>query len=506
MNLRLFCTALIAALGGFLFGFDTIVINGTTGALRQTYNLTEGWLGFTVASALIGTILGALFIGRPTDRFGRKVILFWIGMFYLISALGSGLAWDWWALLFFRFLGGIGVGGASVVAPMYIAEISPAQYRGRLVALMQFNVVFGVFIALISNAVIAAIFEFDYAWRWMLGIEALPAFVFFCLVFFIPRSPRWLMVQQREEEARKVLLSLGNSTEKTELELAAIRESLESDGEKKQDKLFQKKYWRPICLAVAIAMFNQLSGINAIMYYMSDIFQMAGSDSNSALFQSCLIGAINLVATMAGLLLIDRLGRKCLMYIGSVGYILSLAVITFMFFQYGDEFRTASTGNQKAAAQERVDAVMKQAPKSHRAEVAVQRLKKAEADYNAAFGKTGEISNTKLKSSGFIVLVGLFFFVIAHAFGQGTVIWVYISEVFPNRVRARGQALGSFTHWFMAALIAQTFPMLVDQVGGAFPFGFYTICMIVQLIWVAFIMIETKGVPLEQIQKKLGIQ
>ncbi len=502
MPFRLFLAALVAAISGFLFGFDTVVINGTTDSLRQVYNLTEAWLGFTVASALIGTIIGAALAGKPADRIGRKSVLFWIGILYFVSAVGCGLAWDWYSLLFFRFIGGIGVGGASVVGPMYIAEISPAKLRGRLVALMQFNVVLGVFVALISNAVVARVCDSETAWRWMFAVEGFPAALFIVLVPLIPRSPRWLTSKGLEDRARRVFLSLGSSETDAAAEIAAIRESLVSENVASKEKLFQRCYLRPILLAVAIAAFNQLSGINAIMYYMSDIFQMAGASKDSALFQSCLIGAINLAATMAGLLLIDRFGRKGLMYFGSIGYILSLALITFMFAQFGDEFKTASTRNAVVAAQDRVDS-LKASTRTNLLSQAEERLEKAQNDYQAALEKTGDVSAERQKKTGAVVLSALFFFVIAHAFGQGTVIWVYISEIFPNRVRARGQALGSFTHWFMAAVIAQSFPILVERVGGAFPFGFYAATMALQLLWVAFVMIETKGVPLEKIQKIL---
>ncbi|MDO5554324.1 MAG: sugar porter family MFS transporter [Planctomycetia bacterium] len=505
MNLRLFLMSLIAALGGFLFGFDTIVINGTTVSLRQVFDLSEGWLGFTVASALIGTILGALFAGRPADRLGRKPVLFWIGILYFVSALGSGIAWDWWSLFIFRLIGGLGVGGASVVAPMYIAEISPPAYRGRLVALMQFNVVFGVFVAFISNAVIDRVFSHEIAWRLMLGVEAVPALVFTLLVPLIPRSPRWLMGRKRESEARNVLLKVGNTAEQTELELTAIRQSLDLAHHTSSEPLFRKSYLAPIMLAVLIAMFNQLSGINAVMYYMSDIFQMAGSRTDSALFQSCLIGAINLITTLCGLLLIDRFGRKFLMYAGSIGYIISLAVITWMFLIYADEFKTASTHNRVEVARQYVEDVTARSSQTGQAVVAQRQLEQAESNYQIALEKTGELAPGALKKPGMVVLAGLFFFVIAHAFGQGTVIWVYISEIFPNRVRAKGQVLGSFTHWFMAALVAQSFPVLVAWVGPAFPFAFYTVMMILQLLWVRFFMIETRNVPLEEIQKKLNI-
>ncbi len=440
-------STLIAALGGFLFGFDTAVISGTTNWLEKIFDLTSLQLGFTVASVLIGTIIGALIVGKPSDKYSRKNVLFILAAFYLISALGSAIAWDWYSFLFFRLIGGLGVGGASVVSPMYIAEISPANYRGRLVAVTQFNIVFGILLAFFSNYLIS---EFNLGiseWRWMFGVEAIPAAIFFFLLFLNPYSPRWLVGKNRIKEARYVLNACGADSNSIESEIEEIKSSIDLEHHSLEEPFFSKKYSKPILLAVAIAMFNQLSGINAIMYYAPHIFRMTGAGEESSLLQTVAIGGINLIFTMAALLVIDHFGRRKLMLIGSVGYIISLSIIGISFYTYGAEF-----------------------------------------------SKTG----------GWILLISLMVFIASHAFGQGAVIWVFLGEIFPNRVRARGQALGSFTHWIMAALISWTFPLFAELSGGH-TFTFYAICMIGQLIWVLKIMPETKGISLEDIQKKLGI-
>jgi sugar porter (SP) family MFS transporter len=442
---KLITATLVAALGGLLFGFDTAVISGTTHWLKDVFDLTSFWLGFTVAGALIGTIVGSILVGRPADRFGRRYILFVLAIFYFISAVGSAFAWSWVSFLLFRFLGGLAVGGASVVSPMYIAEISPARVRGRLVAVTQFNIVLGILLAFFSNFLIAGLDLGAVEWRWMFGVEALPAAAFFFLLFLNPCSPRWLVAKGRIDEAKAVLETCGTDSGSIEKEIQEIQSSLDLEHHSLREPFFIRKYMKPIFLAVAIAMFNQLSGINALMYYAPYIFKMAGAGSESALLQTVAVGGTNLIMTMLALAVIDFFGRRKLMLVGSFGYILSLGMTAWAFYTYGTEFTAAGS---------------------------------------------------------LVVLISLLIFIASHAFGQGAVIWVFISEIFPNRVRARGQALGSFTHWFM---VSWTFPMIAAESGGH-TFAFYGICMVGQLIWVLFIMPETKGVSLEQIQKKLGIE
>jgi sugar porter (SP) family MFS transporter len=441
-------STVIAALGGLLFGFDTAVISGTTEALESVYGLSGFWLGFTVASALIGTIVGSVAVGRPADAFGRRRVLFAIALLYFVSAVGSALAWSWTSFLVFRFLGGLGVGGTSVVSPMYIAEISPAALRGRLVAVTQFNIVLGILLAYFSNYLVAQLGLGAAEWRWMFGIEALPAAAFFLLLFLTPSSPRWLVARKRTDEARAVLASMGTDSGSVEEEIGQIEASLDLEHHSLREPLFQKAHRAPIQLVVAIAAFNQLSGINALMYYAPRIFAMAGAGQDSALLQSVIVGGTFLVFTMAAMAVIDRFGRRGLMIAGSIGYILSLATTAWAFYRYGTDFTPAGS---------------------------------------------------------LVVLVSLMVFIASHAFGQGSVIWVFLSEIFPNRIRARGQALGSFTHWFMAAAISWTFPMIA-QASGGHAFAFYAAMMVLQLVWVLRIMPETKGIPLEDIQKRLGIE
>ncbi len=448
MKRTLVASTIIAALGGLLFGFDTAVISGTTEWLEQVFDLTTFWLGFTVASALIGTIIGSIVVGKPADQLGRRNVLIILAVFYFVSAIGSALAWNWLSFLFFRFIGGLAVGGASVVSPMYIAEISPARYRGRLVAVTQFNIVFGILVAFFSNYLITLFNLGAIEWRWMFGVEALPAAAFFFLLFRNPYSPRWLIAHKRIDEARIVLQQCGTDTDDIETEIREIQSSLDLEHHTLKEPFYSKKYIKPIMLAVAIAMFNQLSGINALMYYAPHIFKMAGAGAQSAMLQTVAVGGTNLIFTMAALAIIDHFGRKRLMLVGSIGYIISLGATAWAFYTFGRDFTA-----------------------------------------------TGSL----------VVLISLLVFIASHAFGQGAVIWVFISEIFPNRVRARGQALGSFTHWVMAAAISWTFPIIAD-ISGAHIFAFYGICMIGQLLWVILVMPETKGISLEQIQKKLGIE
>lgn len=435
-------SAAVAALGGFLFGFDTAVISGTTDALRLQFGLDSGQLGFTVASALIGTIVGSIAAGLPSERYGRRRVLLALGVLYFVSAAGCGLAWDWWSLVVFRFIGGLAIGASSVVAPMYIAEISPAAWRGRLVALSQLNVVAGILAAYFSNYVIAGLVggAETIAWRWMVGIPAVPAAIFFALVLGIPESPRWLVKQHRREEATAVLRAMGN--EEPEALVAEIAESLHEERVAADERFFQRKYRKPILLAVMVASFNQLAGINAIIYYTADIFRMAGAERASALLQSVVIGFTNLVFTVLAMTVIDHFGRKRLLLIGAAGLAVCLALTAWAFAE---------------------------------------------------------------GIGGALVLACLLGYIAFFAFSQGAVIWVYISEIFPNRVRARGQALGSFTHWFWAAVVSWTFPVMAES-SGATAFGFFAAMMVLQLVLVWRFLPETKGVSLEQIQGTLGIE
>jgi len=442
INRKLIWSVAIAALGSFLFGFDTAVISGTTDALRSHFILDSNQLGLTVASALLGTIVGALGAGKPAELYGRKAVLTTVAMVYVVASVGSGLAWSWPALVTARFLGGLGVGAASVVAPLYIAEISPAAARGRLVAMSQFNIVTGILIAYLSNYLIARVIggpETD-AWRLMLGIQAIPSALFLLLVRRIPESPRWLVKQHRRDEAAAVLSSMGNETPGVLVQ--EIAESLHEESVSAAEPLLQRKYRKPILLAMMVASFNQLAGINALIYYTADIFRMAGAHGTSALLQSVIIGFTNLVFTIIAMSVIDQFGRKRLLLIGAVGLAACLGVASWAF---------------------------------------------------------------QTHAGGFIVLASLIGYIAFFAFSQGSVIWVYISEIFPNRVRARGQALGSFTHWFWAAVVSWTFPIIADT-SGALAFGFFAVMMVLQFILVLLFLPETKGVSLEQIQKALAIE
>jgi sugar porter (SP) family MFS transporter len=439
LNGYLVKSTIVAALGGLLFGFDTAVIAGTTHDLTQAFHLTPGLLGFTVASALYGTIIGAMLAGLPGDRYGRRDSLRIMAVLYLVSALGCAFAWNWDALVAFRFIGGLGIGGSSVLGPMYIAEIAPAKWRGRLVGFFQFNIVFGILLAYFSNFVIGQM-QFGLAeWRWELGVSGIPAAFFLAMLFGIPRSPRWLVKKRRVDEARDVLKLSGEKDFETELQ--DIVQSIDAEHGRGSEPLFTRKYRLPIFLAVSIAMFNQLSGINVILYYLNDIFAKAGFSKMSGDLQSVAIGATNLIATVIAMSIIDRVGRKKLLLIGSVGTAACMAGVAGIF-----------------------------------------------------------LTNTHDNLLVWLLIGYIAFF----AFSQGAVIWVFISEVFPNRVRAKGQSLGTFAHWFMNALISGIFPLMAASSGGA-PFVFFSFMMVLQFFVVLFLYPETKGVSLEQMQRKLGI-
>ncbi|MBL7734319.1 MAG: sugar porter family MFS transporter [Chitinophagaceae bacterium] len=429
--------ALIAALGGFLFGFETAVISGAEKTIQQLWSLSPGWQGFTVASSLIGTVIGSFFAGPPAQRYGRKKTLIFIAILYLLSALGCATVSVWFFFVLFRFIGGLAVGASSVVGPMYISEIAPPHLRGRLAGSFQLNIVIGVFIAFLSNFLFLNIGEDS--WRWMLGVMAVPALLFWILLRTIPESPRWLILKDREKEAIPVLQRLGE-TDVTRV-IGEIRESVSQHTE----RLFQEKYSKPIFYAIMLAIFNQLTGINAILYYAPRIFEMAGFDRENAYLQPVFIGLANLIFTMLAMSVIDKLGRKTLLLIGSVGMIVFLGLTAHAF--------------------------------------------------------SADVSGNRL------VIVYLIGFIGFFAFSQGAVIWVFLSEIFPNSVRSKGGSLGSFTHWIMAAVISWTFPMIVEGSadGGMYSFLFYSVMMALQLFFVWKWLPETKGRSLETIQKELGI-
>jgi MFS transporter, SP family, xylose:H+ symportor len=441
-------STIIAALGGLLFGFDTAVISGTTGALERVFDLGAGSLGFTVAIALVGTVVGSLIAGRPSDVFGRRIALLAIAALYAVSSAGTGAAWNWYSFLTFRFLGGIAVGGASVVSPMYIAEISPAAVRGRLVATQQFNVCLGICLAYVSNYLIAVapFIPEEVQWRWMFAVQAFPSALFFLLVFAIPESPRWLIECRRVDDARRVLRRL--QAVDVDGEIGEIVHSFEHRQAASGEPLFCRKHSFPIVAAVLLAAFNQLTGINALLYYAPKVFAMGNSGAHAALLQSIPVGIMLVISTTIGMMIIDRFGRKALLLVGSVGMVVFLALVAIQFY-------TA------AAA--------------------------------ANIGRS-----IMWYFVGYILFFG---------FSQGAVIWVFISEIFPNTVRAKGQALGSFTHWFGAMVVSLLFPIAAKSswIGPGNAFMFFAAMMVLHFAFVWLVLPETKCISLEQIQKQLGI-
>lgn len=437
MQNKLFYWSFTVAIAGFLFGFDTAVISGADQPIQQLWHLSDFAHGFFIMSmALWGTVFGAMFGGIPCEKLGRKKTLIWIGVLYIVSAFGSAIAWDPISFSIFRFIGGVGVGASSVAAPTYISEIAPAARRGRLVALYQFNIVFGILIAYVSNYFLGG--TGPEAWRWMLGVVTIPSLIYTALVLTVPESPRWLVLRKKDDVNAKRIFELLNPGADANVELDAIHISAQEEG---QGKLFTGKYNKSIMLAFLIAFFNQLSGINFIIYYAPRILEKTGLGSSAALLSSAGIGIANLIFTMLGMYLIDRAGRKKLMLIGSLGYIISLGMISWIFYHQDFE--------------------------------------------------------------GVQVPLFLFLFIASHAIGQGAVIWVYISEVFPNHIRASGQSLGTSTHWIFAAFITLLMPFLLNRFSGGPIFAFFAGMMVLQLLFVIFIMPETKGISLEELQKRL---
>lgn len=433
---KVFLWSITVALGGLLFGIDTAVISGAEQEIQQLWNLNVFEHGLTVSIALIGTVVGALFGGIPTDKLGRKKTLFWIALLYFVSALGAALAPEWYSFLFFRLIGGFGVGASSIAAPMYISEVAPATHRGKLVALFQANVVFGILVAYLSNYLLQD--SGDNAWRWMLGMEVFPALFFLIAILYVPESPRWLITNRGlVAEAEAIFAVVSPETAKAEVK-AVLDEQAKSAG-MKEENLFSKKHRIPVTLAILFAVFNQVSGINAIIYYAPRIFEMTGAGTDSALLSTLGIGVVNFIFTMTAMFFIDRFGRKKLMYIGSIGLIITLALVSHAF--YTNQF-----------------------------------------DY---------------------VPIYLFVYIGFFAFSQGAVIWVFISEIFPNSVRAKGTSLGSFTHWFMASVIAFSFPYITVKLGGGNSFMIFAVMMVLQLLFVWRMMPETKGKSLEQLGESI---
>jgi SP family arabinose:H+ symporter-like MFS transporter len=430
-------SSIVGALGGLLFGFDTAVIAGTTKQLTSVFHLTDFTLGVTVFIGLFGTVLGALTSGALGQKIGGREALRIMAVLYLISAIGCGFAWNWDSLLIFRFIGGIGIGGSSVLGPVYIAELAPAKWRGRLVGLFQINIVIGILLAYLTNYFIATLNLHGTEWRWQFGIAAFPSAIFLVLLYTIPRSSRWLLTSGRVDEAREVLRMMGSPN--TEEELREIQDSIRLEKGVTSEPLFQRKLRLPIFLAITIGMFNQLSGINAILYYQNLIFDKAGYSAMSGYRQAAIVGAMNLAATFLGMALIDKLGRKTLLLIGAVGTAICLSGVAAIFF-----------------------------------------------------------TNSHQGLLLYLLIVYIAFFAIS----QGAVIWVYIAEVFPTRVRAKGQSLGSGSHWVMNAIIALIFPLLAKSSGGI-PFAFFAAMMVLQFIVVLFFYPETKGRTLEQLQQEL---
>jgi SP family arabinose:H+ symporter-like MFS transporter len=435
MNKHVIFWSITVGLGGMLFGMDMTVISGVEKTIKELWHLDDWTHGFAMATALYGTVLGAAFGGYPADKFGRKKTLFWIGLSFLISSIGAALANDVNSFMIFRFLGGLGIGASSVVAPIYISEIAPAKHRGKLVISFQLNIVLGILIAYVSNYFISGIGEND--WRIMLAVVGIPSLLFSILILFTPESPTYLLLKRNDEEGAKAILALVDPNPEETIERILTNKSVTQIKE----SLFTSKYFKPLLLSFLFSFFNQLSGINAVLYYAPRIFEKAHLDKSSALLQSAGIGVANLIFTLLGWYLIDRVGRKVLMYIGSIGYIISLGLISYSFFSQSFEW----------------------------------------------------------------VPIYIFAFIAAHAIGQGSVIWVFISEIFPNSVRASGMAWGSLTHWILAALITNFFPIFTNLLGETSIFLFFAIMMFAQLAYVKFMMPETKGATLEDLEKQIII-
>jgi len=526
---RIFLWSLSSALAGFLFGFDTVVISGAEKTIQELWDLDGTRHGWAMSAALWGTVLGSLFGGWPADRFGRKGTLLWIGILYFVSALWSGLSQDLWGFISARFVGGLGVGISTVVGPMYISEIAPAAKRGRLAGMFQFNIVFGILVAFLSNWILGRSMG-ELAWRWMLAVEAIPAVVYTVMCFGIPESPRWLITKKRDRERGKAVLGMARPDATPEqLEALAVEIETHSGKEPASRGIPFRRLRIPLLLAFLVAFFNQLSGINVILYFAPRLLGLAGIDN--PLQASIWLGVVNLAFTFVGLWLIDRLGRRTLLFIGSIGYILSLGICAWAFLSFpGFKVVSAAIDYQGAAEKveklERAERTVTGAEKqsaaaaledSRKALVAASAAAKYEGEAigipegastteaKTVAGRAKEEASRGLGGLSTLVLVCLLGFIAAHAVGQGAVIWVFISEIFPNAFRALGQSFGCATHWVFAALLAQWFPVAIGHFDAGYIFAFFAFMMVLQLLWVLGMVPETKGVTLEEMEERLGV-
>lgn len=533
MNKKLIFWAITSALAGFLFGFDTVVISGAEAKIQQLWSLSGSTHGLAISAALWGTVLGALIGSYPTAKYGRKKTLIVNGILFLVGAIGSAVAWDVYSFFLFRFIGGIGIGISTIAAPLFIAEISPAGDRGKLTGLFQFNIVFGILMAFFSNFVILKLAPESLAWRYMLGIQVIPSLIYTLMCFSLPESPRWLIVEKHDQvEGKNVFAKINPNMNDEQLNslVSSVIDSAKSQNQAGNSKVkfFTKRLFYPILFAFLIAAFNQLSGINIILYFAPRLLGLAGMQDPLA--ASIALGVTNLIATFIGIRLIDILGRKTLLIIGCIGYIVSLSVCTYSFFHYGELKVVSAAIDTVNTANHLIDIKEQKVYFTKEDEV------KANDDYNNAKATLVEIvsapnyqgspvvfdtenvvsvkeaamqvkndASANLGNVSMIVLICMITFIASHAIGSGTIIWVFISEIFPNEVRAKGQSLGSFTHWIFAAGLTLLFPIAIANFDAGFIFGFFAFMMILQLLWCVLMMKETKGKTLETIAKEMSI-
>lgn len=551
---RMFLWAISSALAGFLFGFDTVVISGAEAKIQNLWSLSGSAHGFAISSALWGTVLGALIGGIPTNKFGRKKTLIFNGVLFFISAIGSAIAWEVWSFSFFRFIGGVGIGISTIAAPLFISEISPADKRGRLTALFQFNIVFGILIAFLSNFIIGMVSPEDIAWRVMLGIEGVPALIYTIMCFTLPESPRYLITNKGDIEGGRKVFRLINPNASEEFINVLIKEVQKSavieSAQAKFSEIFTKRLAYPMLFAFLIAAFNQLSGINIILYFAPRLLGLAGIED--PLSAAIALGVTNLIFTYVGLRFIDTLGRRTLLIIGCVGYIISLAVCTFAFVHFTDlkvvsasiDMVNASSNLERTTdpsvymtdedrqikrgefvvAKDKFIATMNEHPDVLAAIKSLNSMPNATLDNSStqnaqvttdvlvnvtpqqlavAASEAKQFASDRLGFTSTLLLGCMILFIAAHAFGSGTIIWVFISEIFPANFRAAGQALGSFTHWIFAAILTLVFPIFIASFDVSVMFGVFLVMMILQILWAIFVMPETKGRTLEELAQGL---